>query len=107
MQSTIGMFELVLLMTLQSEGDAYGVPIRRAVEAATGRSASSGAIFTTLERLEARGLVTSRLGDASPTRGGRPRRYYRLSAEGRRTVASQYATLHALARRIHLKPSGV
>lgn len=104
MASSIGLFELLLLLAVSSQGDdAYGVPIRRVIEAATGKPASSGAVYTTLERLEARGLVSSWLGSASPTRGGRPRRYYRLTAAGRRAASSHYAMLQTLAQRSQLK----
>ncbi|MGH9385952.1 MAG: helix-turn-helix transcriptional regulator [Vicinamibacterales bacterium] len=108
MPSAIGLFELLLLLAVRSEGDeAYGVPIRGAIEAATGKSPSSGAIYTTLERLEARGLVLSSLGDGSPLRGGRPRRYYRLTAEGRRVAASHSSMVQTLASRSQLEPSDV
>jgi PadR family transcriptional regulator len=101
MSTQIGVFELLVLMAVSSAGDdAYGVPIRQAVEAGRGREVSSGAVHTTLERLERRGFVTSRRGETSPTRGGRPRRYYALTRAGERAVKTNFGALQHLAGRM-------
>ena len=72
----LGEFELMVLLALIRLGDdAYGVPICREIETRSGREAAIGSVYAALERLEAKGLVTSRLGDATAVRGGRAKRY--------------------------------
>jgi PadR family transcriptional regulator PadR len=82
----LGEFEqLVLLAILQcaeTDDGAYTVPIGRLISDRTGRSVARGALHTTLERLEAKGLVTSTLGEPLAVRGGRPRRYFSVSKAG-------------------------
>ena len=80
-------FEQLLLFTLLRLGEpAYGVTIRREIEDRTDRRVSPGAIYTGLRRLERRGLVTSWLGEPTPVRGGKRKRYYRLEAAGRESL---------------------
>ena len=106
MSSQIGVFELLVLMSVSSCGaGAYGVPIRQAVEASRGREVSSGAVHTTLERLERRGMVTSRTGEAPPARGGRPRRYYKLTKAGELAIRHNYGAVQHLATRMAPKLS--
>jgi PadR family transcriptional regulator PadR len=79
----LGEFEhLLLLAILQCGDDAYTVTIRRVIEARTGRRVSRGALYTSLERLESKGLLTSRLGEPMAVRGGRARRYFTPTAAG-------------------------
>jgi PadR family transcriptional regulator PadR len=79
----LGDFEHVVLLALMRLGEgAYGTSIRREIESHTGRSVSVGALYTALDRLERRGFVATRIGDPTPERGGRARRYYRLKASG-------------------------
>jgi len=86
-RSFFGEFELMILLTLVRLGDeAYGVPISRELEAHRGRSVSVGSVYAALERLEAKGLVTSVLGDPTPERGGKAKRYFRITKEGLRQV---------------------
>ncbi|HKQ03735.1 MAG TPA: PadR family transcriptional regulator [Blastocatellia bacterium] len=86
-KSHLGEFEeLVLLAILRLNNDAYGVPIRQTLEEATGRPVSIGAIYITLERLEGKGYVSSRLGEATSERGGRAKRYYEVQASGIRVL---------------------
>jgi PadR family transcriptional regulator, regulatory protein PadR len=74
----LGEFELlVLLSTLSLADDAYPVSVAADIEQRTGRQASRTAVLVTLERLEEKGLVTSRYGDPTPVRGGRPKRYFK------------------------------
>ena len=84
MSKTLGEFEQMILFALLEleEGEAYGVTIREVIEERTGRSISSGAVYTALDRLREQGLVTSWIGDPTPERGGRRKRYYRLEAPG-------------------------
>jgi DNA-binding PadR family transcriptional regulator len=79
----IGEFEQhVLAALLRLRGSAYGVTIRREIIERTGRDVAVGAIYATLDRLEAKGFVSSRLGEATPERGGRAKRYYDIEASG-------------------------
>ena len=97
MADHLGDFEqLVMLAVLRLDADAYGTSIRDELKARAEREVSPGAIFTTLERLESRGLVTSRYGEPTPERGGRSKRYYKLSAEGRRSLARSLRAVRRL-----------
>ena len=83
MNRALGEFEQLILFALVELGDeAYGASIGRAIERRTGRQVSAGAIYTALARLAARGLVTAEVGDPTPERGGRRRKYYRLEPAG-------------------------
>jgi PadR family transcriptional regulator, regulatory protein PadR len=83
----IGEFEeLVLLAVLKLGENAYGVRIHDAIEEATNRSVSIGALYTTLSRLESKGLVHSRESEPSKERGGRIKRYYHLDASGQQAL---------------------
>ena len=93
----LGSFEQLLLFSvLQLEDGAYGVSIRENIEERTGRTVSIGAIYTTLGRLEERGLVRSRT-ESPRGRTGRPRKYYRLSPEGARDLRESYHTIQSMA----------
>lgn len=79
----LGEFEqLVLLAVLRLRKEAYGVPIRQEIEDCTGRSAAIGAVYATLDRLEEKGLVSSHLGEATAERGGRAKRFFRVTPGG-------------------------
>ncbi|MCZ6858498.1 MAG: PadR family transcriptional regulator [Gemmatimonadetes bacterium] len=79
----LGEFEYVVLLAVMRLGeDAYGVTIRREIEARTDRDVSLGAIYPTLHRLEDKGLVSSYTGEPTATRGGRSKRHFRLEAKG-------------------------
>lgn len=83
----LGEFELMLLLAIVHLGDeAYGVPISRKLEAQRGRDVSVGSVYAALERLETKGLVVSSLGDPTPERGGKAKRYFRITKEGLRQV---------------------
>ena len=95
----LGDFEqLVLLGVLRLEADeaAYGAAIRQEIHARSGRDVSINAVYTTLDRLEARGLVTSSLGDPTPERGGRAKRFFRVTAKGFRQARDTQTALTAL-----------
>jgi DNA-binding PadR family transcriptional regulator len=80
---TLGEFEqIVLLAILRLDENAYGVTIREEIMARTDREPSPGALYTTLDRLEEKGLVRSRFGDPTPQRGGRAKRFFSISAKG-------------------------
>jgi PadR family transcriptional regulator PadR len=92
----LGEFEHIVMLALLRLGDkAYGVTVRREIERRIGREVSIGAIYATLDRLEAKGYVKSRLGDPTPERGGRSKRFFRISGKGMAAVSRSH---HALQR---------
>jgi DNA-binding PadR family transcriptional regulator len=83
----LGEFELMLLLTLIHLGDdAYGVPLSKELALQRGRDVSIGSVYATLDRLELKGLVASNLGESTPERGGRAKRYFRVTRQGLRSV---------------------
>ena len=83
----LGEFEQVVLLAILRAGDeAYGVSISREIARCTSREPAPGALYTTLDRLEEKGLVTSRYGDPTAKRGGRAKRYFAVTVEGVRAV---------------------
>jgi PadR family transcriptional regulator len=76
------MEHLVLLAILRLGRDAYGIPILDEVSARSGREVSRATVYVALKRLEQKGLVTSRLGDSTPERGGRAKRFFKLKPSG-------------------------
>lgn len=85
--------QLVLTAILSLRADAYGVTIHRKVEElSTPRAVALGAIYVTLDRLEDKGLITSRLSDPTPERGGRAKRLYKLEALGERALQESTET---------------
>jgi len=98
-RQSLSEFELlVLLAILRLEEDAYGVPIAREIEDTTGRSVARAVVYAALDRLEERGLVRSRMGAPTPERGGRAKRYFRVSANGLRAAREAQRALIALWR---------
>jgi PadR family transcriptional regulator, regulatory protein PadR len=86
-RSYLGEFELILLLAVIHLGDeAYGVPICQELESHRGRNVSVGSVYAALERLEAKGLIVSSLGDPTPERGGKAKRYFAITKEGLRQV---------------------
>ena len=83
----LGEFELTVMLALLRVGDAaYGVPIAREIEAGSGREASLASVYAALERLERKGLVTSRRGEPTPQRGGRAKKFFHPTPLGLRQV---------------------
>ncbi len=79
----LGELELMLLLAVIRLGDdAYGVPIARELETLRGREVSVGSVYASLERLELKGLVASSLGNPTPERGGKAKRFFRITREG-------------------------
>src|SRR6202171_4849886 len=90
----LGGFELLVLLALIRLGDdAYGVPISDAIEESSGREVALGSVYITLDRLESKGLVSSRLGEPTPERGGRAKTYFHITAKGLRKVRQARGTL--------------
>src|SRR5579863_8199205 len=94
MSDSVGQFEQIILTAILSlRDDAYGVTIHdKACQLAAPRSISLGAVYVTLDRLEDKGLISSRLSDPTPERGGRSKRFYRLEALGERALEESAAT---------------
>jgi len=87
--SSPGEFEQIVLLAILRLGEnAYGVTIRAEIAACTGRAPAPGALYTTLDRMEEKGLVQSRLGDPTPRRGGRAKRYFTVTKRGRVAVTA-------------------
>ena len=77
---------LILLAIMRLEDEAYGVPIGRAIERATNRPVTRASVYTALDRLERMGLVTSSMGDPTPERGGRAKRFFDVTGAGVQAV---------------------
>ena len=85
---SLGEFEHIVMLALVRLGtQAYGMTIRREIEQRIKRNVSIGAIYTTLERLEKKGLITSRKGEPTSERGGRAKRYFRVNAPGLKALS--------------------
>jgi PadR family transcriptional regulator, regulatory protein PadR len=98
-RESLGEFERLLLMAILHRGDdAYGTTIRDEIEDRTGRSVSLGAMYTALDRLEEKGLVSSWTGGATTNRGGRAKRFYRLNAAGAAVLRESLSTTKAMAK---------
>ena len=97
----LGEFELMILLAVIRLGDdAYGVPISNELLETTGREAAMGSVYAALDRLERKGLVSSTLGDPTPMRGGRAKRYFRATAKGLREATAIRKALTSLWRGI-------
>jgi len=99
MANGLGEFEqLVLLALVRLGSEAYGVAIRDEIEERTGRDVAVGAVYTTLLRLEDKGLVATRLGEPTPQRGGRRKKFYRPVAAGRRELTASLDAIRSMTR---------
>jgi DNA-binding PadR family transcriptional regulator len=99
MGRALGGFEQTILLALLRLGaGADGVSIRREIESRTGQEISTGALYTTLERLDARGLVSHELGEATPVRGGRRKKAYALEEAGLLALRESYDTFSVMVR---------
>jgi PadR family transcriptional regulator, regulatory protein PadR len=94
---SFGEFELAVLLCVSLlRDDAYGVALRGAVSKRLGRDCSIGAVYTTLQRLENKGLVKSWTAEPTPVRGGRGKRCFALTAAGQRSIRQAQATAQRL-----------
>ena len=97
--STLGEFEqVVLLAILRLADEAYAVTIRDEILRCTGRDVSRGSVYITLDRLETKGYLRSRLADPTPERGGRAKRYYALRPRAVEALRESRRALVALWR---------
>ncbi len=87
---------IILLALVRLDGSAHGMIVRREIEQRTGRNISIGAVYATLERLEAKGYVSSSTGDPTPERGGRAKRMFRVEAAGNRALQISQQTLNSM-----------
>jgi PadR family transcriptional regulator, regulatory protein PadR len=95
----LGEFEYLIVTAVARLGeDAYGLAIRQEIEDATARACSLGALYTTLDRLETKGLIKTWMGDPTPQRGGRPKRMVRLTAKGERAASDFYHMVIRMSR---------
>ena len=95
----LGEFEYVMLTAAARLGDeAYGAAIREEIDKATGRRCSLGALYTTLDRLEEKGLIKTRMGDPTPQRGGRPKRMVRVTAKGVQAAKDFFTAVTRVSR---------
>ncbi|HUF46979.1 MAG TPA: helix-turn-helix transcriptional regulator [Vicinamibacterales bacterium] len=95
--NVLGEFEQLVLLALVRQGrDAYGVSICQDISSRTGRDVSLGAVYKTLDRLEDKGLVQSRIGAPTPERGGRRKKHYRPAAAGERALRHSLAALRRM-----------
>lgn len=93
----LGSLELLVLLAVMRAGrDASGIPIAREIESCSGRDVALGSVYTTLSRLEAKGLVVSTLGEPTAERGGRAKAFFRLTAKGLREVRAAQSMLTRL-----------
>lgn len=95
----LGEFEYLLLTAAARLGDeAYGAAIRQEIEEATGKPCSIGALYTTMDRLEAKGLLQTWMGEATPQRGGRAKRMARVTAKGIEEARAFYSAVTRVSR---------
>ncbi|MGE0815381.1 MAG: PadR family transcriptional regulator [Vicinamibacterales bacterium] len=94
----LGEFEHVVLLALLRLGaDAYGASVSAEIEARSRREVSISAVHTTLDRLEQKGLVRSRVGDPTPQRGGKRKRHFDVTPAGLRAVRAAYGAIQRMA----------
>src|ERR1700693_4451694 len=99
----LGEFEHIVVLALLRLADrAYGVTVRQEIEVRTNREVSIGAIYATLDRLEAKGYVKSRLGEPTPERGGRSKRFFRVTAKGVAAVNRTHRALFSMTQGLDL-----
>jgi PadR family transcriptional regulator PadR len=102
----LGEFEhLVLLALLRLEDRAYGVTARREIETRANREVSIGAVYATLDRLQDKGYVKSFMGEPTAERGGRSKRFFRITAKGVTALNRTHLTLQRMTEGLELARS--
>ena len=102
----LGEFEqMVLLALLRLGSDAYGAMIRQVLHEQVNRNVAIGALYSTLDRLEKKGMVYSRLGESTPERGGRTKRYFEVSATGQKALNRSRKATAIMWEGVTLDPS--
>jgi DNA-binding PadR family transcriptional regulator len=101
----LGEFEILVLgAVLRLTDSAYGVSVRQEIERRTGRPTSIGAVYATLDRLEQKGYVVTRVSEPRPVPGGRARKFFRLTAAGARSLAHARRALDRMFEGLELEP---
>jgi DNA-binding PadR family transcriptional regulator len=99
----LGEFEhIILLALLRLQDQAYGVTVRREIEFRIQREVSIGAVYATLGRLETKGYVVSHLGDPTPERGGRSKRFFRVTSKGVAAVNRTHLAIQRMTEGLSL-----
>jgi DNA-binding PadR family transcriptional regulator len=102
----LGEFEqMVLLAILQLGEGAYGASIRQLLHEKISRDVSLGALYATMERMEKKGLVTSKLGESTAQRGGRPKRFFAVTAQGQASLKRAREAMNTLWQHVALQQS--
>lgn len=100
---SLGEFEQVVILAIMRLGEnAYGVTIKAEIAICTGRKPAPGALYTTLDRLEGKGLVKSSVGDPTPSRGGRAKRYFTVTPKGIEAVTIAQRSFRRLLKGLNL-----
>ena len=100
----LGEFEqMAMLALIHLTDNAYGAAIRQLLHQQVERNVAIGAIYSTLERLEKKGMVQSRLGEATPERGGRPKRYFKVTAQGHGALKKAKGAMDTLWQGVAIK----
>jgi PadR family transcriptional regulator PadR len=90
----LGNFETMVLLSLLRLGeDAYGVPVSSEIEKQSGRPVAVGSVYAALDRLERKGLITSRWGEPTAERGGRAKKHFSVTASGMKELRHTQKTL--------------
>jgi DNA-binding PadR family transcriptional regulator len=98
LENPLGSLEHIVLLAVMRRGrDAYGMTVRREIEDATGRDLSIGAVYATLVRLESKGLIKSHSGEPTPERGGRAKRYFRMTARGESALRNTHEIIQRMS----------
>ncbi len=102
-RDSLGEFEhIIVLALLRLEDRAYGVTVRQEIESRTHREVSIGAVYATLERLETKGYVRSHRGEPTPERGGRAKRFFRVTAKGLTAVNRTQRAIQSMSQGLDL-----
>lgn len=97
-ENPLGSLEHIVLLAIMRLGvEAYGMTVRREIETATGRDISIGAVYATLVRLESKGFLKSHSGDPTPERGGRAKRYFRMTIRGESALRSTHEIIRKMS----------
>lgn len=103
-ESLGGLQQLAMLAVLKLGEDAYGATVQRELEETAGRSVAISTVYVTMERLERKGFVSSRLGDPTPVRGGRAKRIYAVTADGLQALKSSRRELDRMWQAVEAHP---
>lgn len=106
-QKSLGEFEQVVMLALVKLGDnAYGAAIRAFLHESISRDVALGALYATLERMEKKGLVSSELGESTAQRGGRPKRFFAVTGQGKQALISAKQAMDTLWQGISMAELG-